>query len=181
MAAIAMLKWTFLTLQCQSSCYLLVYETRVVWGESTSLYKADLMETFSVEDTWCIFLVLVADVLVYFLAAVWFVAVCMPEWTWLEKVCIWISSLFIALSFQLACLMVMLLQPSMVIIDHGHFQYNCISLGLALFGVVTVVHNWDLVGSVAFTLSLNYKQMELYHALPFFFYLLGKSLHCHNK
>ena len=83
--------------------------------------------------------------------------------------------------FQLACLTLMLLQPSMVIIDHGHFQYNSISLGLALFGVVAVVHNWDLVGSVAFTLSLNYKQMELYHALPFFFYLLGKSLHCHNR
>ncbi|XP_065899905.1 dolichyl pyrophosphate Man9GlcNAc2 alpha-1,3-glucosyltransferase-like [Dysidea avara] len=110
--------------------------------------------------------VLVADVLLYFSAVVWFVTVCMPEWTWLEK---------------LACLILMLLQPSLIIIDHGHFQYNCISLGLALFGVVAVVHDWDLVGSVAFMLSLNYKQMELYHALPFFFYLLGKSLYCPNR
>lgn len=68
-----------------------------------------------------------------------------------------------------------------MIIDHGHFQYNCISLGLALFGVVGVVHDWDVIGSIAFSMSLNYKQMELYHALPFFFYLLGKSLQSQQR
>ena len=36
--------------------------------------------------------------------------------------------------------------------------------------------DFDLLGSVFFTLALNYKQMELYHALPFFFFLLGRSL-----
>ena len=34
----------------------------------------------------------------------------------------------------------------------------------------------DICGSIFFVLALNYKQMELYHALPFFFYLLGKCL-----
>ena len=34
----------------------------------------------------------------------------------------------------------------------------------------------DILGSVAFSLALNYKQMELYHALPFFCFLLGKAL-----
>ena len=29
---------------------------------------------------------------------------------------------------------------------------------------------------MAFVLALSYKQMELYHALPFFFYLLGLCL-----
>ena len=33
----------------------------------------------------------------------------------------------------------------------------------------------DILGSVAFSLALSYKQMELYHALPFFFFLLGKA------
>ena len=70
-----------------------------------------------------------------------------------------------------------LLQPSLVLIDHGHFQYNCVSLGLALWGVLGVVTDHDILGSMAFSLALNYKQMELYHALPFFCYLLGKALH----
>jgi len=68
-----------------------------------------------------------------------------------------------------------------VIIDHGHFQYNSISLGLALFGVIAVVHDWDVIGSIAFSMALNYKQMELYHALPFFFYLSGKCLQSKQK
>lgn len=32
----------------------------------------------------------------------------------------------------------------------------------------------DLLAAAAFSLALNYKQMSLYHAPPFFFYLLGK-------
>lgn len=68
-----------------------------------------------------------------------------------------------------------LLQPALLLIDHGHFQYNCISLGLALWGIVAVVTQHDILGSIAFTLALNYKQMELYHAVPFFCYLLLPS------
>lgn len=32
-----------------------------------------------------------------------------------------------------------------------------------------------LLGAIFFTLSLFYKQMQLYHALPFFFILLGQA------
>uniref|UniRef100_A0A8C3QN67 Alpha-1,3-glucosyltransferase n=1 Tax=Cyanoderma ruficeps TaxID=181631 RepID=A0A8C3QN67_9PASS len=67
-----------------------------------------------------------------------------------------------------------LLYPGLILIDHGHFQYNSVSLGLALWAVLCLSHDWDLLGSVAFCLALNYKQMELYHSLPFFCYLLGK-------
>ncbi|NXY21797.1 ALG6 glucosyltransferase, partial [Atrichornis clamosus] len=66
-----------------------------------------------------------------------------------------------------------LLYPGLILIDHGHFQYP-LSLGLALWGVLCLSYDWDLLGSVAFSLALNYKQMELYHSLPFFCYLLGK-------
>jgi len=34
----------------------------------------------------------------------------------------------------------------------------------------------DVLGSVLFCLALNYKQMELYHAFPFFFYLLSACI-----
>lgn len=71
--------------------------------------------------------------------------------------------------------LLILLQPGLILIDYGHFQYNSTSLGLALWAIAAVVTNYPLLGAVAFSLALNYKQMELYHALPFFFYLLGKS------
>ncbi|XP_054458778.1 dolichyl pyrophosphate Man9GlcNAc2 alpha-1,3-glucosyltransferase isoform X2 [Anoplopoma fimbria] len=69
-----------------------------------------------------------------------------------------------------------LLYPGLILIDYGHFQYNGVSLGFALWGVLALGLGWDALGSVAFCLALNYKQMELYHALPFFCYLLGKSV-----
>uniref|UniRef100_A0A8C2V173 Alpha-1,3-glucosyltransferase n=1 Tax=Chinchilla lanigera TaxID=34839 RepID=A0A8C2V173_CHILA len=69
-----------------------------------------------------------------------------------------------------------LLYPGLILIDHGHFQhtYNAVSLGFALWGILGVSYDWDLLGSLAFCLALNYKQMELYHSLPFFCFLLGK-------
>lgn len=70
---------------------------------------------------------------------------------------------------------VVLCQPALVLIDYGHFQYNSVSLGLTLWGIVAVVKGWDVFGSMTFCLAINYKQMELYHSLPFFFYLLGKA------
>ncbi len=70
---------------------------------------------------------------------------------------------------------IILTQPALVLIDHGHFQYNSVSLGFALWGIVAVIRDWDVFGSIAFCLALNYKQMELYHSLPFFCYLLGKA------
>ncbi|XP_069126311.1 dolichyl pyrophosphate Man9GlcNAc2 alpha-1,3-glucosyltransferase-like [Argopecten irradians] len=66
-----------------------------------------------------------------------------------------------------------LLSPGLILIDHGHFQYNCISLGFVLLAVWLIGKGRELWGSVFFVLALNYKQMELYHAFPFFFYLLG--------
>lgn len=66
-----------------------------------------------------------------------------------------------------------LLYPGLLLIDHGHFQYNCVSLGLALWAIWAIIRDYELLAAAVFCLALNYKQMELYHALPFFCYFLG--------
>lgn len=66
--------------------------------------------------------------------------------------------------------------PGQVLIDNGHFQYNNISLGLAAAAIAAILIDKNYLAAFFFTLSLNYKQMELYHALPFFAYLLSVVL-----
>lgn len=68
-----------------------------------------------------------------------------------------------------------LLYPGIILVDHGHFQYNCVSLGLFISAVALILRNHTIMSSLLFVLALNYKQMELYHALPFFFYILGNN------
>ena len=92
---------------------------------------------------------------------------------------------------NLVTLTLVLFNPTIVLIDHGHFQYNCASLGFMQFAVYFIFQYTDhddksskqnknmiylALGSFFFCLALNYKQMELYHALPFFFYLLSICL-----
>ncbi|XP_068095434.1 dolichyl pyrophosphate Man9GlcNAc2 alpha-1,3-glucosyltransferase isoform X2 [Hyperolius riggenbachi] len=76
---------------------------------------------------------------------------------------------------RMMLLLCILLYPGLILIDYGHFQYNSVSLGLTLWGVIALSRGWDALGSLAFCFALNYKQMELYHSLPFFCYLLGKG------
>ncbi|KAM3875955.1 dolichyl pyrophosphate Man9GlcNAc2 alpha-1,3-glucosyltransferase [Diretmus argenteus] len=102
--------------------------------------------------------VLVADLLIYIPAVVLY-CFYLSDGSPKKKVC---------------TLLCFLLYPGLILIDYGHFQYNAVSLGLALWGVLALGLGWDALGSLAFSLALNYKQMELYHALPFFCYLLGK-------
>ncbi|KAG7257621.1 hypothetical protein CRUP_002323 [Coryphaenoides rupestris] len=74
---------------------------------------------------------------------------------------------------KVGMLLSILLYPGLILIDYGHFQYNGLSLGLALWGVLGLGLGWEVPGAAAFCLALNYKQMELYHAVPFFCFLLG--------
>ncbi|XP_053549643.1 dolichyl pyrophosphate Man9GlcNAc2 alpha-1,3-glucosyltransferase [Bombina bombina] len=102
--------------------------------------------------------VLVADLLVYIPAAVLY--------------CFSVQE--ISNRNRVSCLLSILLYPGLILIDYGHFQYNSVSLGFAVWGVLALSYDHDLLGSMAFCFALNYKQMELYHSLPFFCYLLGK-------
>ncbi|EFN58391.1 hypothetical protein CHLNCDRAFT_19730, partial [Chlorella variabilis] len=77
---------------------------------------------------------------------------------------------------RLSLLVAMLFSPALVLIDHGHFQYNCIGLGLAAGSAAAAVSGRHVLAAVVFSLSLNHKQMGLYYAPAFFAYLLGKCL-----
>lgn len=77
---------------------------------------------------------------------------------------------------RLLHLTVLLLFPGQILIDNGHFQYNNLSLGLSALAVAALLNGQLLAGCAAFALSLNYKQMVLYHALPVFVYLLRRSV-----
>lgn len=63
--------------------------------------------------------------------------------------------------------------PDLQIIDHGHFQYNSVMLGLSLLALVNLLHNNLGLASIFYTLSVGYKQMALYYAPIFFFYILS--------
>jgi alpha-1,3-glucosyltransferase len=67
----------------------------------------------------------------------------------------------------------LLLYPGLILIDHGHFQYNCVSLGLTLWAIVFLNKKKTILASIAFSLAINYKQISMYHSLAFFFYILG--------
>ncbi|KAH8281838.1 hypothetical protein KR054_003192 [Drosophila jambulina] len=77
---------------------------------------------------------------------------------------------------KLFLFMLMVTYPGQILIDNGHFQYNNISLGLAAAAVAAILGGRLSLASFFFTLALNYKQMELYHSLPFFAFLLGECV-----
>ncbi|KAI8018035.1 putative dolichyl pyrophosphate Man9GlcNAc2 alpha-1,3-glucosyltransferase [Camellia lanceoleosa] len=52
-----------------------------------------------------------------------------------------------------------LLKPCLILIDHGHFQYNCISLGLVVGAVAPILSNKELLACVLFCLAFNHKQV----------------------
>jgi len=109
--------------------------------------------------------VLVCDLLIYF-PPVWLLAAVLARESRLSASAVAVLAL---------C------QPALILIDHGHFQYNSVSLGFSLlafyfFSLIKRpgVQLSDLMGAVCFSLALNFKQMSLYHAPAVFFFLLGR-------
>ncbi|KAH7514846.1 hypothetical protein FEM48_Zijuj11G0133700 [Ziziphus jujuba var. spinosa] len=77
-------------------------------------------------------------------------------------------------------IVMVLVNPCLILIDHGHFQYNCISLGLTVGAIASVLSDKDLVACVLYCLALSHKQMSAYFAPAFFSYLFGKCLRRQN-
>nr|ACR38168.1 unknown [Zea mays] len=111
--------------------------------------------------------VLSSDLLVFFPSALWFV------WAYMK--------LGVGISGEerregwMWLLALVLISPCLVLIDHGHFQYNCISLGLTLGAIAGVLSKNELVGASLFTLAINHKQMSLYFAPAFLAIFWGSA------
>jgi len=76
-------------------------------------------------------------------------------------------------------ILVALCQPAILLIDHGHFQYNTVALGLSIASfslMVKPTFGACVWGGFFFSLALNFKQMTLYYSPAVFFYLLGRCL-----
>ncbi|MDP2435955.1 MAG: hypothetical protein Q8P67_09450 [archaeon] len=68
-----------------------------------------------------------------------------------------------------------LFAPPLLLIDHGHFQYNCVCLGLCALAVSLIERRRPICGSAIFCLALNFKHMAAYFAPVFFCHLLRRS------
>ena len=73
-------------------------------------------------------------------------------------------------------LFILLINPAFILIDHGHFQYNCVALGLTVMALTAMFTGHEWVGAIAFCLALSFKHMTLYYAPSIFAYLLGQQI-----
>ncbi|KAF8950940.1 Glucosyltransferase-like protein [Haplosporangium bisporale] len=105
--------------------------------------------------------VLVLEILIYFSAVLVFTQRWFANKAWTRKH---------------TALLLILLQPGLILIDNGHFQYNAVMLGLVLWAINSFLDDQDVLGSIFFCLALGFKQMALYFSPAVFGYLLGKSL-----
>ena len=107
--------------------------------------------------------VIVSEYLIYIPAAVIFVR----RLARLSGVPTWEASI---------ALTAILMQPSTILIDHAHFQYNTVMLGFVLASMSSMLAGRRLWGCVFFVAALCFKQMALYYAPAVFAYLVGLCL-----
>lgn len=107
--------------------------------------------------------VFVSEYLIYIPAVVIFVR----RFSRLSGVASWTASV---------ALVAVLLQPATLLIDHVHFQYNTVMLGLVTASMSSMLAGRLLWAAVFFVLALGFKQMALYYALPVFAFLLGNCV-----
>lgn len=75
---------------------------------------------------------------------------------------------------QIVVLALIIIQPALILIDHGHFQYNSVMLGFFLFSVAELLNENLMFASIWFMSSVLFKQMALYYSPFIFFFILSK-------
>ena len=77
--------------------------------------------------------------------------------------------------FQYYCaLLLILINPLMVIIDHGHFQFNNVMHGFFVIALFCLYTDNYLLAIIFYSFCVNFKQMGLYYAIPFPLYVIKK-------
>lgn len=64
----------------------------------------------------------------------------------------------------------------LVYVDHGHFQYNCVAMGLLLLSIGLFFRGRTYLSAVMFTLSFLFKQTFAYFAPVFLAIMLGEAI-----
>ncbi|KAF2724436.1 glycosyltransferase family 57 protein [Polychaeton citri CBS 116435] len=77
---------------------------------------------------------------------------------------------------QRLAMVAVLMQPATLLIDHGHFQYNTVMLGLTLGTVAALLSGRYAWASAAFVGALGFKQMALFYAPAIGAYMLGSCI-----
>ncbi|KAE8378583.1 glycosyl transferase [Aspergillus bertholletiae] len=104
--------------------------------------------------------VIVSEYLIFIPAVVNF----LRRYTQMHGVPVWSASV---------ALVAILLQPSTILIDHGHFQYNTVMLGFVAASLDAILAGRMLWACIFFVGALGFKQMALYYAPVMFAFLLG--------
>ncbi len=68
------------------------------------------------------------------------------------------------------------LKPDLIMIDHGHFQYNSLILGLILSAIYCLLNKNYYLCCILYTISIHSKQMSVYYSLAFFSALFGLTI-----
>ncbi|BFZ53708.1 Glucosyltransferase-like protein [Savitreella phatthalungensis] len=67
------------------------------------------------------------------------------------------------------------LHPALLLIDHGHFQYNGVMLGFMVACLVFAARRRMNLAAACFVACFSFKQMGLYYAPPVFAHLLAHT------
>jgi len=70
----------------------------------------------------------------------------------------------------------LLFSPALLLVDHAHFQYNGVALGLALASAAASGRGRHALAAALFAAALNFKHMTLYYAPAVFVYLLALAV-----
>ena len=80
-------------------------------------------------------------------------------------------------------LLLVLLKPDSILIDHGHFQYNSLILGLILWAFYCLLKEKYYLTCLLYTVAIHSKQMAVYYSLAFLAGLIGVTYqrYRHNR